>query len=87
TDGKNAALIVIDKGTVYVEEVKNGSKKDVKKKNAGWDGRLQAKTNDFVNLLTSEDLSFGSVLGQILTFKLRIRGLRKVLILLELFKY
>jgi len=87
TDGKNAALIVIDKGTIHVEEVQNTPKENIKKKNAGWDGRLQAKTKAFVNLLTSEDLSFGSVLGQILTFKIRIRGLRKSLTLLELFKY
>jgi hypothetical protein len=87
TDGKNAALIVIDKGTIQVEEVKNNSKSSLKKKNAGWDGRLQAKTNDFVELLTSENLSMGSVVGKILTFKIRIRGLRKVLTLLELFNY
>jgi len=87
TDGKYAALIVIDKGTIYVEEVKNTPKENLKKKNAEWDGRLQAKTDAFVNLLTSEDLSLGSVLGQILTFKIRIRGLRKALTLLELFKY
>ncbi len=87
TDGKNAALIVIDNGTVHVEEVKNNPKKSLKKKNAGWGGRIQAKTNDFVELLTSEDLSMGSVVGKILTFKIRIRGLRKVLTLLELFNY
>ena len=87
TDGKYAALIVIDKGTIYVEEVKNTPKENLKKKNAEWDGRLQAKTDAFVNLLTSEDLSLGSVLGQVVTFKIRIRGLRKALTLLELFKY
>jgi hypothetical protein len=43
TDGKNAALIVIDDGTVHVEEVKNSPKKNLKKKEAGWDGRIQAK--------------------------------------------
>jgi len=87
TDGKNAALIVIDNGTVHVEEVKNNPKKSLKKKNVGWGGRIQAKTNDFVELLTSEDLSMGTVVGKILTFKIRIRGLRKVLTLLELFNY
>jgi hypothetical protein len=87
TDGKNAALIIINKGKIYVESVDNKPKKNVKKKNAGWDARLQAKTNVFVNLLTSEDLSFGSVLGQILTFKLRIRKLGKALTLLKLFEY
>ncbi len=87
TDGKDAAMIVIDKGHIYVEGIKNTPKENIKKKNAGWDGRIQAKTDAFVNLLTSEDLSFGSVLGQILTFKIRIKGLKKALTLLELFKY
>jgi len=87
TDGKDAAMIVINKGHIYVEGIKNTPKENIKKKNAGWDGRIQAKTEAFVNLLTSEDLSLGSVLGQILTFKIRIKGLRKALTLLELFKY
>ena len=87
TDGKNAALIVIDKGKIYVEEVKNKPKENLKKKNVGWDGRIQAKTNDFVELLTSEDLSIGTVVGKVLTFKIRIRGLFKALTLLELFNY
>ena len=87
TDGKNAALIVIDKGTIRVEEVENNPNENLKKKKVGWDGRIQAKTNDFVELLTSEDLSIGSVVGKVLTFKIRIRGLFKALTLLELFKY
>jgi hypothetical protein len=87
TDGKNAALIVIDKGTIYVEAVDNKSKENLKKKNAGWDGRIQAKLNDFIELLTSEDLSVGSVVAKVLTFKIRIRGLFKALTLLELFNY
>ncbi|MFX0049579.1 MAG: hypothetical protein ACFE8G_15705 [Candidatus Hermodarchaeota archaeon] len=87
TDGKNAALIVIDKGTIHVEEVENKTKENIKKKNAGWDGRIQAKTNDFVELLTSENLSVGSVVGKVLTYKIRIRGLFKALTLLKLFKY
>ncbi|NVM43643.1 MAG: hypothetical protein HWN79_01910 [Candidatus Lokiarchaeota archaeon] len=87
TDGKNAALIIIDKGTICVEEVENNPKENLKKKKVGWDGRIQAKTNDFVELLTSEDLSIGSVVGKVLTFKIRIRGLFKALTLLELFNY
>ena len=87
TDGKNAALIVIDKGKLHVEEIKNNPKENIKKKNVGWDGRIQAKTNDFVELLTSEDLSIGSVVGKVITFKIRIRGLFKALTLLKLFNY
>ena len=68
-DGKEAVLIVIDKGTIYVEGIKNNPKANIKKKNAGWDGLLEAKFQVFVDILTGGDISVASV----------------VLILLELF--
>ncbi|MFX0058837.1 MAG: hypothetical protein ACFE8J_11115 [Candidatus Heimdallarchaeota archaeon] len=87
TDGKFAALLIINKGKINVEGIENTPKKNLKKNNAGWDGKLSAKTQIFVDLLTSEDLTFGSVLGKVLTFRLRIRKLKKVLILLKLFEF
>ncbi|MFX1574560.1 MAG: hypothetical protein ACFFB0_17605 [Promethearchaeota archaeon] len=87
TDAKNAALIIIDKGTIYVEGVDNKPKKNLKKENAGWDARISAKTQVFVDLLTSENLSIGSVLPKILTFRLRIRKISMALTLLKLFTY
>lgn len=87
TDGKYAALLIIDKGKISVEGIENEPKKNLKRKNAGWDGKLSAKTQIFVDLLTSEDLTFGSVLGKVLTFRLRIRKLKKVLLLLKLFEF
>ncbi|MFX0175866.1 MAG: hypothetical protein ACFE85_06525 [Candidatus Hodarchaeota archaeon] len=87
TDGKYAALLIINKGKINVEGIENTPKKNLKKNNAGWDGKLSAKTQIFVDLLTSEDLTFGSVLGKVLTFRLRIRKLKKVLILLKLFEF
>ncbi|MFX1279017.1 MAG: hypothetical protein ACFFA3_06335 [Promethearchaeota archaeon] len=84
-DGKYAALLVIDKGTIHVEGFKNNPKKNLKKKVIGWDGFLQADTNTFLSLLGSEDISLGKVIGKILTGRLKIRGIKHVLVLLQLF--
>ena len=86
-DGKNAALLVLDKGKAYVEAVDNKDKKQLKKKVVGWDGLLQTTTETFVELLAGDDLSVGSVVGKILTFKIKIRGIKNVLVLLQLFEY
>jgi hypothetical protein len=87
TDGKYAALLIIDKGKIYVEGIENNPKKNLKKKNTGWDGKISAKTQVFVDLLTSEDLTLGSVIGKVLTFRLRIRKLKNVIRLLQLFEF
>ncbi|MFX0031422.1 MAG: hypothetical protein ACFE9P_02065 [Candidatus Hermodarchaeota archaeon] len=86
-DGKMAALLIIDKGKIYVEGIENKPKENIKKKVAGWGGRIQAKTQVFVDLLGGDKVSTGSVIGKILTGKIKIRGLSKVLVLLKLFKY
>jgi len=87
-DGKYAALIVIDKGTIYVEGIKNNPKENLKKKNAGWDGFLEAKTEIFLGLLgEGEEITVGTVVKKILTRKAKIKGIKKVLILLQLFSY
>jgi len=86
-DGKYAALLVIDKGSVYIEGIENKPKENIKKKVVGWDGLLQAKTQIFVDLLGGEDISMGSIVGKILTGRMKIRGIKKVLVLLKLFEY
>lgn len=83
-DGKEAALIVIDKGTIYVESIKN-TKENIKKKNAGWDGFLEAKLQLFLDILTGGDVTVGMVVKKILFRQAKIRGIKKVLMLLELF--
>jgi len=83
-DGKEAALIVIDKGTIYVESIKN-DKENIKKKNAGWDGFLEAKLQLFLDILTGGDVTVGMVVKKILFRQAKIRGIKKVLMLLELF--
>lgn len=84
-DGKYAALLVIDKGTIHVEDFKNNPKENLKKKVLGWDGLLQTKTKTFVGLLESDDISLGKVIVKILTGRIKIRGIKHVLVLLPLF--
>ena len=86
-DGKYAALLVIDKGKVFVESIENNPKENIKKKNAGWDGLLQTKTEVFVDLLGGGDISMGSIIWKILTFRIKIKGIKNVLTLLKLFEY
>jgi len=84
-DGKWAALLVIDKGKIYVEGIKNDPKENIKKKNAGWDGLLQTTTPMFLEILGSDELSMGKVIRKILSGKIKIRGIKHVLVLLQLF--
>jgi hypothetical protein len=85
-DGKYAALLVIDKGTIQVEGYKNNPKKNIKKKALGWNGLIQAKTSLFLELLGGEDISLGKIIRKVLTGRLKIRGLKSVLLLLQLFE-
>jgi len=84
-DGKWAALLIIDKGKIYVEGIKNETKENIKKKNAGWDGLLQTTTPMFMELLGSEKVSMGKVIRKVLTRKIKIKGIKHVLVLLKLF--
>jgi len=84
-DGKWAALLIIDKGKIYVEGIENSPKENISKKNAGWDGLLQTTTPMFLELLGGDNLSTGKVIRKILTGKIKIRGIKNVLVLLQLF--
>ena len=84
-DGKWAALLIIDKGKISVEGIKNEPKENIKKKNAGWYGLLQTTTPIFMELLGSKKISMGKVIRKVLTRKIKIKGLKHVLVLLKLF--
>jgi len=84
-DGKYAALLIIDKGNIYVEGIKNKPKANLKKKVVGWDGLLQTKTSVFLEILEGDDISIGKVIWKILTFRIKIRGIKHIRVLLDLF--
>ncbi len=86
-DGKYAALLVIEKGSIYVEGIENNPKSNISKKVLGWDGLLQAKTQVFVELLGGGDISMGSIIWKVITFRVKIKGIKNVLILMKLFEY
>ncbi len=85
-DGKWAALLIIDKGMIYVEGIQNSPKENIKKKNAGWDGLLETTTPMFLELLGSDSISMGKVIRKILTGKIKIKGRKYVMLLLQLFE-
>jgi hypothetical protein len=85
-DGKYACILIIDKATIYVEGMKNKPKENLKKKVVGWDGLLQTKTSTFLEILEGDEISLGKVIRKILTGRIKIRGIKKVLILLKLFR-
>ncbi len=85
-DGKYAALLVIDKGTIHVEGIENKPKKNLKKKVVGWDGLFQTSTPLFLEILGGDEVSMGKIIRKVLTGKIKIRGIKKVLILLQLFE-
>ena len=86
-DGKYAALLVIEKGRIYVEGIENTPKSNISKKTLGWDGLLQTKTEVFVDLLGGGDISMGYIIWKVITFRIKIKGIKSVLILMKLFEY
>jgi len=86
-DGKQAALLLIDHGQIYVESIDNNPKKNIKKKVVGWDGFFQTDTKTFADLLGGGDITVGQIVGKLLTGKAKIRGIKNVLTLLKLFEY
>ena len=84
TDGKIAALIIIDKGTLSIESIPNTPKKSLKKKVLGWNGKLETKTLFFLDIAVGK-LGIGGIVKKVLSRKIKIRGIRKLLILLKMF--
>ena len=84
-DGKHAALIVIDKGSLEVEGVSNKEKDDLKKEVLGWDGKLETTTQIFLDFGMGK-ISTGSFLVKwLITRKIKMKGMKNVMTLLDLF--
>jgi len=83
-DGRYAALIKIKNGEVEVDGIKNKNKEDLTQEVLGWDGKLATTTELFFKIATGE-LSTLSMIGKIITRKIKIKGISKVLVLSDLF--
>ncbi len=84
SDGKYAAFIKIKNGTIEVDGIKNENKEDLKQEALGWDGKLETSTDLFFKMATGE-LSTGKMLLKIITRKVKIKGMKNVMELTNLF--
>ena len=83
TDGKYAALVIINKGTISIESFPNANRNDLKKSVLGWDGKLEA-TTQFLRGLFTKNPPPVAMIKKMFTGKLR--GPRKVMIIGKLFE-
>jgi len=75
-----AALIIIKNGVLRVESIPNKPKENLKKKNVGWDALLAMDTQTYLALAMNR-LPMSKLGLKVLTGKVKVRGLRKLLIL------
>ena len=88
TDDDYAGLIQINKGEIQVESVKNGNKKYMKKlyEQYDCDGMLET-TMAMLLEIAQGNLSTGAMLKEILKKNMRVKGIRKLRILSDLFDF
>lgn len=81
-----AALITINDGIIRVESIPNKPKANLKKRKIGWKGFLEMDTYTFLSIAMN-NLSLLGIGKKWLTRKVKMRGIRKLLILLKVFKF
>ncbi|MFX1374708.1 MAG: hypothetical protein ACFFA0_02745 [Promethearchaeota archaeon] len=82
----HAAIIVVDKGVLSVDSIPNKPKENLKKQKVGWDAFLEMDTQTFLAIAMNR-LSLFGVAKKWLTRKVKMRGIRKLLILLKIFRF
>ncbi|MFX1345661.1 MAG: hypothetical protein ACFFBC_04850 [Promethearchaeota archaeon] len=82
----HAAILIIDKGLIRVESIPNKPKENLKKSKAGWDAFIEMDTETFLAIVMNR-LSLFGVAKKWLTRKIRMRGIRKLFILLKIIKF
>jgi hypothetical protein len=79
-----AALIIIDHGSVKVKSIPNKPKKNLKKKKIGWNAFLEMDTQIFL-AIAMRRINMLGIAKMWLTRKIKMKGIRKLLILLKMF--
>ncbi len=82
----NAAIIIVNKGFLRVESIPNKPKENLRKQKIGWNAFLEMDTQTFLAIAMNR-LSLFGVAKKWLTRKVKMRGIRKLLILLKIFKF
>jgi len=84
TDGKLAAVVSVEKGAVDVDMVDNSLKESIEKKTLGWNGKIETRTPLFLEIALGK-LSMGGIVKNVLSRKVKLKGIRNLLKLLKLF--
>ena len=71
-DGKWAALITIDNGSIDVKGIKNSPKNELKRKKLLWWGYMKAPIKDFMN---AQNISSFKWFLRMITGRVKIRGI------------
>jgi hypothetical protein len=82
----HAAIIIINEGSLKVESVSNKPKENLKKQKIGWNAFLEMDTQTFLAIAMNR-ISLIGVAKLWLTRKVKMRGIRKLLILLKVFRF
>jgi len=83
-DSKVAALLTFDEGAIEVDSISNKDKKALKKKVLGWDSKLATTTPLFLQIAMGE-LSMGAMAKKVVARKIKVKGLKTLLKLQEIF--
>ena len=82
----HAAIIIVESGLLRVESVPNKPKENLKKHKIGWNAFLEMDTQTFLAIAMNR-ISLLGVAKLWLKHKIKMRGIRRLLILLKLFKF
>jgi hypothetical protein len=80
-----AALLIIDRGKLEVESIPNKPKSKLKRKTTGWDGYISMDTQLFLSLAMKR-LSILKLILKIISGKVKVKGIFKLLRMLKLIK-
>ncbi|MFX0000992.1 MAG: hypothetical protein ACFE88_12845 [Candidatus Hermodarchaeota archaeon] len=75
TDRDYAALITVDKGTVYVQGIENTPKEKVSKETLGWDSYMKT-TRETFKKIGDGTLSSRDIRKKVLARKIKVKGLK-----------
>ncbi len=85
-DGRYAALVKISNGNIEVEGYKNKERENLKRDILNWEGKLETTLHLFLKIANGE-LSTLSIIIKLIMRKIKIKGVKKVLILKDLFSF
>ncbi len=86
TNLKYAAVITLEKGIITVESIQNKPTNNLSKKKIGWDAYIAMEAQIFL-ALAMKKLSLIGILKKWIAKKIKMKGIRKLLIFLKILKF